>query len=148
VPALGGLGELSVDVEPGTVGVDPATQPWPGTEQGLVGDLGGVLVRGDQAGVGEGIEHGRCRGRVRRVRDQCVPVGTQAGVRHALADLDHAQQQPAGGLLPGGAESLEHGFGRGGDRTADASGGLVTGHGQHAIITVFPGGLQGMGQQR
>jgi hypothetical protein len=36
VPALGCLSELLVDVEPGAVDVDPATQPWPGTEQGIV----------------------------------------------------------------------------------------------------------------
>jgi len=47
--------------------------------------------------------------------------GTQH-VSHAVADLDHTQQQPVGGLLPCAVESLEHCFNRGGDRTADAPG--------------------------
>jgi hypothetical protein len=137
-----------VDIEPGAVGVDPAAEPWPGSEQGLVGDLGGVLVHGDQSGAGECVEHGRCRSRVRGVRDQRVPVSAQAGVRHTDADLDHAQQQPTGGLLPRGVESLEGNLSRGGDRAADTASGLVTGHGQRAILAVLPGGLQGVGQQR
>jgi hypothetical protein len=85
---VGRVGELLVDVEPGAVGVDPAAQPGPGPEQGLMGDLDGVLIRGDQSGVGEGLEHGRGCGRIRGMRDQCGPLGAQAGVRHAVADLD------------------------------------------------------------
>lgn len=110
-----------------------------------MGDLGGVLGRSDQSDVGEGIEHGCGCGWVRGVRDQGGPVSAQAGVRHAVAELDHVQKQSAGGLLPGGVESLVGGLRRGGDRTVDAAGGLVAGHGQDALCAVFPGGVQGVG---
>jgi hypothetical protein len=44
-----------VDEVASPVGVDPLPQPRPGTQQGLVGDLDGVLFLGEQPALGERV---------------------------------------------------------------------------------------------
>ncbi len=72
-----------------------------------------------------------------------------AGVRGALAEADQAQQQPPGGLLAVGVETVRTtALGGAGDGSVDAAGGPVGGHGQPPALPVLPGLLQRVGQQR
>ena len=112
VPLLGCVGKLLVDVESCTVGVDPAAEPWPGRSRAswvISAAFSSAVINRVRAQASNTAETRLGRG----VHDQDVSVNAQAGVRHAVADLDHAQQQPTNCLLPGGVESLEHGFGGG-----------------------------------
>ena len=51
LPVAGGVGEVAVDPQARTVLGKPAPKPRPGRQQRLVGDLDGVRVGGDQAGI-------------------------------------------------------------------------------------------------
>src|SRR5215831_17508406 len=57
LPVAGGVGELAVDPQAGTVLAKPVVKPRPGGHQGLVGNLDGVRVGGDQAGEDQIPEH-------------------------------------------------------------------------------------------
>lgn len=58
LPLDGGFGELLTDQQTGPIGVQPAAQPGPGPDQGLVGDQHSLAVHGQQAGLHEGVEDG------------------------------------------------------------------------------------------
>jgi hypothetical protein len=57
VPFLRRLGEAAVQAQPLAVFLQPAAQRRPLADERFVGHLGGVLVGGHQAGVGQGAEY-------------------------------------------------------------------------------------------
>src|SRR5262249_9372198 len=147
-PDISGADELLADEQPGAVGVDPVAQPGPGAQQSLVGDLGGDLVQRDQPGAGECVKDRLSGRRIGRLGDKPGAVDPASGVLGAFPDLGHAQQELAGGVLPGGTEVLVGAFGGGGDRAADPAGELVAVDGEGIACALLPGGQQRVGEQR
>ena len=62
LPVSGGVGEVTVDPQARAVVGEPLVQPRPGRQQRFVGDLDGVLVGGDQAGIDQVRENRAGRG--------------------------------------------------------------------------------------
>ncbi len=102
-PRLGGLGQVAVYLQRLTVLVQPAAQGRPLADQGLVGDLDGILVGRDQPGIDQRFEdtfHGRF---FFGIGDQLHGRHPAPGVLGALPQLGQAQEDVAGDALPSGA---------------------------------------------
>ncbi len=115
-----------------------------------MGDLGRVLAQGDQAGIGEFVEHAGDGGRLvgGAFGEQAGPGEASPGVFGALPDADHAQQDEPGGPLPFLVETLVDALGGLCDRVPDAAAGLVSGQREQVALALLPGGEQGERQQR
>ncbi len=148
LPLDGRVGQLLVDQEPRPVGADPAAQPRPGVQQGLVGDLHGVAVHGDQAGPYEGVERGRGRARVGQLLHEGRPAHPPPRRTRTVGDVHQPHQDAAERVLLGGVEAAEHLLGGPGDGPLDAAGALVSGDGQGGALAPAPGGHQRVGDQR
>ncbi len=147
LPVGGRLGQLLVGEEPGPVGMDPAAQPRPGVQQGLMGDVNGVTVHGDQPGPYEGVQRGGGDLRVPHLLQQGVPCHPAPGRPGSLGHVHQSGQQPADRLLLGRVEAGEHVLGGPRDRSVDAAGALVPGDGQHGSVPLLPGGEQRVGEE-
>ncbi|NHI06261.1 triple helix repeat-containing collagen [Streptomyces sp. KO7888] len=99
-PGAGGLGEGAVDAEPVAFGVDPAAQPGPRRDEGLVGEFDGAVVEGEQPGGDQPVQYGAGAVGVAEVEFR-VPGGAP-GVGGAVARGDQPQQDPAGQAGLGG----------------------------------------------
>jgi hypothetical protein len=91
LPDRGGLGQLPVGPQRAAAFLDPFPQPWPGSDQRLVGQLNAILVGGEQPRVDQPVHH------LGLPRD-----GIDLGPRHpspadaaSVVDVDHPQQQAA-----------------------------------------------------
>ena len=96
LPAGGVLLDLLGDEPRGPLRVHPAAQPRPRPDQGLVADLYGAVVDGDEPGSGEAVQHVSSR-RGQRVQ-QSVAGGAPAGVGDLVAGPHETQQECAGHL--------------------------------------------------
>ncbi len=59
LPGIRRVGQLLADEQPGAILVDPSTQPRPGTQQRLVGELRPAVVDGDQPSLRQPVAHQR-----------------------------------------------------------------------------------------
>ena len=148
VPGPRGVAEPPPDPQALPVRVDPGTQQGPRGEQGLVGDLRGVGVQGDQPFGDETVEHlaGGC-GFIRPV-PQLVQPHRAARLRGVVGHVHQAQEEPPGDVPLLLIEGLVDLVGRLRDCVPDTPAGLVVRHGEPAAVPARPGGEQGMGQQR
>ncbi len=142
-PGVGGFRESAVQAEAFAVLLDPAAQPGPGADQGLVGQLHGVAVDGQQALTDQAFEHVGGGG----VGVQLGAGDRAPGVLGAVAGLDQAQQQgPGRGGLGGGAAGVG-GLGGVGDGAVDSADGLVGGEGEGLAGAAAPDLAQGVRHQ-
>ncbi len=114
-------------------------------------DLYGFLLDGEQTGLvgGERVEHRLDAAPVGVLGDQFGAGTTTSGVLTCVgADVQEAEQEPAGCGLTGVVECGVDPFGCGGDGFVDATGRKVARGGEQPIVAVLPGGQQRVGQQR
>jgi len=101
LPRGGVVGELLAGAQPVAVGVDPFAQPGPGAQQRLVADPGGVVVEGEQPGLGEPVDRLLRGGRVGQAVYECGQVDRPGGVGGGLAHPHQPGQHAPHGFLSG-----------------------------------------------
>ena len=152
LPVAGGVGEFTVDPQAGTVLAKPVVKPRPSGHQGLVGDLDGVRVGGDQAGEDQIRKHFVGGGGLFTVfgTGEFGEVSRRpSAVRGALSEGGpDSQQHTLQRILAGGIEPAEDALGGLGDGAIDPAGGQVPAHRQPSALAVGPCLLQRIAQQR
>ena len=113
-----------------------------------MGDLDGVGIGGDQAGIDQICEHRAGEG-----GPTVLGVGEfgegdpPPGIRGALAEGDQPQQYALQGSAVRGVEPVVDVVGGLSDGTVDSPGGPVSGHGQPPAVPIAPGLLQSVAEQ-
>ncbi len=125
--------------------LDPGPQPRPGGQLGIVGDLRGVRVHGDQPLGDEPGEHVL---RFAAPGPRLAEPDRGAGRRGIIGDLDEPEEQPARQPLFGRGKAAVHALRGARERIGDSAAGQVVRDGQRATAAVLPGSKQGMRQQR
>ena len=133
--------------DPLAVLVEPAAQPRPFADQGLVGDLGGAVSSVTSRASASRRAARRLAGGG-ALRDELVDLHAAPGVLAALADLgeaeEHAAEQRA--VLVGQRVDDRSAVRR--DRRGDAAGLAVALDGERAPVATLPGRAERVRQQR
>jgi hypothetical protein len=124
---------------------EPVTQSGPAPDQRFVGNLHAVPVEGQQAVLGQAVQHlpdVRVRAGEFRVRDASL------GVLGALAERGQTQEEQPGQALLRRSQGGIGGLGGPGERVVDATGRLETGEREHGPAAPSPSLQQRVRQQR
>ena len=136
LPVGDGADEVEPDRAPGGILREPALEPGPLPQQGLVGDLDVALARGQQAGGGEGGED---------LGQDRVALDVELGERHPAADElgplagpCQPEEERPGDRLAVGVETGIGGLGQPRDRAVEAAARAIRGERQASLLARPP----------